>query len=343
MGTPAERDALIQSITIDINNLADVDADSLGRSAELSPDINFEETVPYFGEMLSCVRELGQRDLSHLPAPTLQDIANACKQLEKCVTRVREFVIAQDPVGECNQIKSEIFKSHEVVVGKLLLPLAFTATQTADYERLYRDAEGYIGTIKAEVEQFAAHMESVRRQARDALDSVLDQAALAGASSNALIFRTNADQHRDSATTWYKLTWVFLVMTFLAALGAVWMAIGSPPPPTTGSAIQLVFAKLVVLSTLSFGLFWASRNYKAQKHNETLNRHRANALSTFRTFVEGTADPAIKDAILLQASQAAFAGRPTGYDAPDKDSPTVNPIVPMFGGRSPFNVPVDGH
>lgn len=63
---------------------------------------------------------------------------------------------------------------------------------------------------------------------------------------------------------------------------------------------------------------------------------------TFRAFVEGTSDDRVKDAILLQASQAAFTGRPTGFDAPDKDSPTINPVVEIIGKSIPKASGADG-
>ena len=52
---------------------------------------------------------------------------------------------------------------------------------------------------------------------------------------------------------------------------------------------------------------------------------------TFRAFVEGTSDDRVKDAILLQSAQAAFTPRPTGFDSPEKELPTVNPIVEVLG------------
>ena len=102
-------------------------------------------------------------------------------------------------------------------------------------------------------------------------------------------------------------------------------------PPTTAVAIQYVVSKIILLSTLSFGIFWCARNYMASKHNETLNKHRANALMTFRAFVEGSDDSTIKDAILLQTSQAAFSNRPTGYEKQEKESQAINPVVEILG------------
>jgi hypothetical protein len=102
-------------------------------------------------------------------------------------------------------------------------------------------------------------------------------------------------------------------------------------PDNIAVALQYVANKIILLSVLSFGAFWCSRNYRAQKHNQILNQHRANALMTFRAFVEGTSDERVKDAILQQAAHAAFSGRPTGFDGPDKDMQAVNPVVEIIG------------
>ena len=56
---------------------------------------------------------------------------------------------------------------------------------------------------------------------------------------------------------------------------------------------------------------------------------------TFRAFVEGTSDKRVKDAILLQAAQAAFVGRPTGFDTAEKEFQTISPVVEILGKTIP--------
>lgn len=102
-------------------------------------------------------------------------------------------------------------------------------------------------------------------------------------------------------------------------------------PTSLQEVIQYIVTKVILLSTLSFGIFWCARNYKAEKHNQTLNQHRANALMTFRAFVEGTDDVRVKDAILIQAAQAVFTPRPTGFDSPEKEAQAISPIVEILG------------
>ncbi len=153
-------------------------------------------------------------------------------------------------------------------------------------------------------------------------------------STNAQIFMGVAKQHNVASRTWLTATIIMASATFLAALGAL-ATVFLYQPPDTATTIQYVVAKLLVISTLSFGVLWCARHYRAERHNETLNRHRANALMTFRAFVEGTTDNRVKDAILLQAAQAAFVGRPTGFDAPEKDAPSINPVVEILGKSLP--------
>jgi hypothetical protein len=71
-------------------------------------------------------------------------------------------------------------------------------------------------------------------------------------------------------------------------------------PVSAGQTIQYTSSKIVVLSVLSFGVVWSSRNFRAAKHNEVLSKHREDALGLFRAFVEATDDSRIKDAILLK-------------------------------------------
>jgi hypothetical protein len=59
-------------------------------------------------------------------------------------------------------------------------------------------------------------------------------------------------------------------------------------------------------------------------HNQVINRHRQTALTTFQAFVGSTSDLQVKNAVLLQATQAIFLPQPSGYLKADNDTPQVN-------------------
>lgn len=213
--------------------------------------------------------------------------------------------------------------------GRPYFPYYFPIRAT-DYAKIEREAKGYHATMKAEAEELSKFITNARSEAERALAAVKEQAAEAGVSTNAQIFVGDAQKHNSASKAWLKATIVMAAITFADAVAALITAFVYHPTGLSAT-IQYVVSKLLVLSTLAFVVLWCARNYKSQKHNETLNKHRANALMTFRAFVEGTLDNRVKDAILLQAAQAAFSGRPTGFDTAEKESPTINPVVEILG------------
>ena len=318
MATAEQRAEQLQGVKEQLRELVALDAKALARTTDLSPDINFKAAVPHFEEMLDVCKQLSERDLSRLTHDQLSTMSSAFDQLSSLIKQVQEFTLNQNTPGDvCKAIVASIADAYDGVMNPLLLPLAFTATQATDYAKIEREAKGYHATMQQEAEELSSFISSARTEAERALAAVKEQAAEAGVSTNAQIFVGVAKQHEAASGKWLKATVVMAVATFVAALAALITAF-LYQPTDVAATIQYVVAKLLVISTLSFGVLWCARNYRSERHNETLNRHRANALMTFRAFVEGSGDDRIKDAILLQAAQAAFLGRPTGFDSPER-------------------------
>tara|TARA_B100001964_G_scaffold245363_1_gene331872 strand:+ start:434 stop:1462 length:1029 start_codon:yes stop_codon:yes gene_type:complete len=331
MATPEERQEKIEKAKENISALANIKASTLARTEDLSKDLNFSEAVPFFEEMLDIIKQLNQRDISRLTFNQLDDILGACNKISRGIKLVNEFNLnVNAPAKVCKDIITNLKNAYDEIVGPLILPLAFTATQATDYAKIEREAKGYHATIKEEAESFRKVIDSYKNEAEKALQAVKKQAADAGVSVNAQIFLTDSGIHAKAAKKWLIATIIISSVTLAVAIGFVCISFGYDPGKTA-IAIQYVVSKIILLSTLSFGIFWCVKNYKSSKHNETLNKHRANALSTFKTFVEGSGDVAIKDAILLHAAQAAFVNRPTGYESQEREAQSINPVVEILG------------
>jgi hypothetical protein len=336
MSAKTERQKKIEDVSGKIATIAAVDPDSLSRTEELSREINFSAAVPYFREMIDIVRQLDQRDLSRLPTPELDQIDKSINALQGFIEQVRTFSLVQttNPSEASKTLIEQVSSAYDRIVHPLLVPLSFTATQATDYARLEREARGVHATIKEEHEKITSYLAEVKLQAANALDAVQKQAAEAGVSQNAQIFESAAKDSLKSADNWLLATEWSAATTFIIAL-ALLLSPLLYTPATTPQSIQLIFSKILVISVAFFVLVWCSKNYRAARHNEVLNQHRANALKTFRAFVEGTADVSIKDAILIQASQAAFSCRSTGFDGGDVDEQQVQPLVEALGRTLP--------
>ncbi len=331
MATPEQRNEKNEEAKKLLEELASQKATSLARTEELSRDINFSDAVPFFEEMIDIAKQLNQRSIDRLALNQINQIIAACTDLKNLIKKVNEFTLNQNtPADVCKAIIQEIKNAYDAIMEPLTVPLAFTATQATDYAKIEREAKGYHATMREEADAFKKMLESYKVDAEKALQAVKAQAAEAGVATNAQIFLTDSESHTKAAKKWLTATIWASIITLVVAVIFVLISF-KYKPESTAVAIQYVVSKVILLSTLSFGIFWSARNYKSSKHNETLNKHRANALMTFRAFVEGSGDPQIKEAILLQAAQAAFVNRPTGYDAQEKESQTINPVVEILG------------
>jgi hypothetical protein len=331
MANEEERLQHIDQAKVLLQKLSEIDTSSLARIEDLSQNINFSKAVPYFESMLDVIRQLADRDISRLSTSRLKGIINACKNIEGKIEEVRNFDLNQNtPADVCNNIIDSIINSYDNVVDPFIVPLAFTATQATDYAKLEREAKGYFSNLKDEYDNMMEYISSSKNDIDKALSAIKDQAAQSGVSTNAHIFSQDAVEQRKQAKKWLISTIVISTITFLVGIFFLIMTFVYRPDTVAG-VIQYVVSKLIILSALSFGIFWCSRNFKSYKHNEVLSTHRANALKSFRAFVEGSFDERVKDAILLQAAQAAFAVRSTGYDSQENETQSINPIIEVFG------------
>lgn len=331
MATIIEREKTIDDVSDLLSELSEIDAKTLGRTDELSRTINFEKTVPIFTEYLSIIKELNDRDIYRLSSQQAEKIRQSCNILNGLIKEVQGFDMNQNTPGDiCNAIILKVENSYDQIMDPLIVPLAFTATQATDYAKIEREAKGYNITIKAEHDKLIEFIEQSKTNAEKALNAVRDLAAEAGVSTNAQVFIQNSTNYETASQNWFKATIWTSGATFIAAL-AFLITSFLYTPATIPESIQYIVSKIIVLSSLSFGIYWSVRNYKSNKHNQTLNQHRANALQTFQSFYEGSDNPQVKNAILLQAANAAFSSRPTGYDSSEKELPTINPIVEILG------------
>ena len=331
MATPEQRNQKIVEAKKLLDELAGIKASSLARTEELSRDINFSEAVPPFEEMLDIVKQLNQRNIDRLALNQINQIISGCTNLNNLIAKVRNFTLNQNtPADVCKAIIQEVKNGYDAIMEPLTVPLAFTATQATDYAKIEREAKGYFATMREEADTFKEMLETYKADAEKALQAVKDQAAEAGVSTNAQIFLTDSGSHGKAAKKWLKATIWTAIITLLVTIVFVLISF-KYKPDNVAASIQYVVSKLILISTLFFGIFWCAKNYKSSKHNETLNKHRANALMTFRAFVEGSGDQQVKEAILLQAAQAAFVNRPTGYESQEKESQTINPVVEILG------------
>lgn len=311
-----------------LDEVASVDAASLGRRADLSKDINFDEVIPDFDELLNLVKQLRNRSLARLSTNHLTEVHHAASEILTLVREVRDFALAgNDPVARCDALKEKVRNAYDRAYNRLALPMSFTATQATDYSKIEREAKGLLLTVQTESKAFQDTLAKMKADAQSALANIQKQAAEAGVSQNAIYFRKDALRHRAIAAKWHKSTVVMTVATGFYTLAMLLLAFVHTPESALEAA-QLLIAKVLGFSVLTITTVWCARNYAAHRHNEMVDQHRQNSLATFKTFASGAESAPVRDAILLHASSSVFGPRSTGFE-PTKGEPS-QPSTPVI-------------
>jgi hypothetical protein len=252
---------------------------------------------------------------------------------------------------------SKAMAEFKAAYGQLVLD---GGKEAADYKEKVAAAEQMLKAQKDELEK--------------AMSAARDAAKYQAVTAQSKAFGDEADEALKESKFWMKATvgsvvfsliviwFVFLknlhpaVTDANSALGTKPIATASNQPSSTVSAapapandvlesktitaslLQQTVARILIVTMLYSAVVWCARNYFASKHNVTVNRHRRNAMNTFRAFVEGTKDPATQDFILRQAAACAFSPQQSGY-LKDESLPTPGPasqLVEMIkpGGKA---------
>lgn len=176
------------------------------------------------------------------------------------------------------------------------------------------------------------------------LDKVLNSAKTAagkvGVIEHAHIFANQAKEHLTASWWWMGVTILTGLATLVVAVWSIsWFMKDFEQLKVTGYAIQFGITKLVVFSIMYFTLVWVSRNYRSNRHNYIVNKHRQNALSTFKTFVDAVKDdPVTQNVILNKTTDCIFSHEISGYLPKEPESSPgmqqIFEILPKLNGKN---------
>ena len=158
-------------------------------------------------------------------------------------------------------------------------------------------------------------LESAINDAEKLLPMIREAAAKSGVSKQALYFRNEASIHQKSA----KCSLICIMLSALAIIALIGFITYFRNEEflkarDSYDAAQMILSKLLTFGVLTYLLIFFSRNYMSHKHNEVVNRHRENALKTFRALVESAGGSEDKrDIVLTHAAACIFAPQETGY------------------------------
>ena len=320
-------------------DLDQIDLDSLKRTdlsgAGFSFEIVHQDMLTVHG-MLRDILTSSREWLLDLPQGTFAGVGTCLQQFYEKLAAIRDFQISgENPIETHVGLLGEISNLCDSVKGSLPQIIAYLKSKqvekfesqlNATVAKSVEDLRTETNRTKEINDKGAAELAETQSEISRLKLELENQLRKKSISAHEQIFANQADKHQTGA-------WIWLGVTVILTLGfgyIFWELLKHLEP--TGSQLsailQNLFAKGFFLSLIYLLLNRSIKNYTAEKHLETINRHRQNALATFEAFAEAAGEnQETRDAVLLASTDAIFEANQSGYlSTRTSRSDSANPI-----------------
>ena len=184
--------------------------------------------------------------------------------------------------------------------------IAYGVARTTDVSLLETQARTTIQAIKDQSGKLTDQLNDAKTEADTTLIAIRAVASEQGVSQQAVHFKLEAEEQEKLAKAWLKYTYAFAIAVGVFAIFSLFFHKFELIRPTnTAEMFQLISSKFLIFAVLGYLLLMAARNYTTHKHNSVVNRHRQNALLTYRALVEASAEKGTEDIVLAHAASCS--------------------------------------
>ncbi len=310
----SDRPALNEA-QLSLTRMQEFDVTKLPRTDELGTQMNFETAIEPATRLINLYKQLPERSLRFFPDDILGKIKARANGDYHILEEILSFNSAQpDPSNVREQLLVKLESAYGQAFMSLYPWISYSVRVTTDLTRLESDARGIIQTVNDEAAKMIEHIKKLAETAEVALQDIRKTAAEQGVTQQAIYFKEESDSHMKSSQTWLKGTIITAILLALIAMGSLFLhLIPVLAPETIQQSIQLAVSKGLVFAVISYLLFLCVRSYLSHRHNAIVNKHRQNALQTYKTLVDAAQEMSNQDIILTEAARCIFTPQGTGF------------------------------
>lgn len=222
-----------------------------------------------------------------------------------------------------------VFGGHESKIDaayddafRVLVHIVSYQLSSHDFDALEKQAEQTVEKINLLNKDTHQTAEEVKQKVASIYEDTVGMAQQQAVSEQMAAFHEEAEDGKKAATNWLLACGISVVGFFLVAL---WSALSLPDMDSTGEVVFYVATRLAAFSVFVYALFFCAKNYAAHRHNYVVNKHRFNALRTYRAFIEASPTAETRNIVLMQAARCIYEQRDSGYTkSGGNDGNTVN-------------------
>lgn len=322
-------DIVIEDVIADLKRVQDFDPKTLVQREKLGDASSFEGAVEPASRLINLFKKLPAEAVYEFPASHKQQIQNWSKSAYALFEEILQFSVNEGNVEQRRKAQIDKLASEYQSYFNNLFPLiSYAVARTVDFNRLSEEGRAAVQSIRDETAKLTQDIMQTSDNAKSVLNEVREAAAEQGVTQQAKYFGDEATTHDTAAKKWLVASSVAGIVVVAYALGTlVFPQIEWLKASSTAEAIQLTVSKVLVFLVLSYILFQCVRNYSAHKHNAVSNKHRQNALMTYRTLAEAGGSAEARDTVLQHAAAANYAPNDSGYLRSEERGYGGNPVV----------------
>lgn len=307
--------SVLETCADSLGRVQQFDPATLGREDDLGRQMSFVEAVAYARAVVDVYKRIPLSALDDFTDSQLNAILGQANADFNVFKQILDFdANANNASATRRQLISALQVRRDQVFDQLWQFIAYGVARITDTSLLESQARGTIQAIKDQSDKLTQQLIDAKADADAALVAIRAVASEQGVSQQAIYFKGEAESQEALAATWldYTYRFAFAVAGFAVAslLLHKWAWLS---PSNTFEAIQLSTSKILVFAVLAYMLILSARNYTTHKHNAVVNRHRQNALLTYRALVEAAGEGGTRDIILAHAASCIFSPQDTGF------------------------------
>lgn len=306
--------SLREETLLALEQLQAFDCKTLARKDELG-SFAFDDAIAPAQQLINLYGQLPLETIDVLPDGILSKIKVQAAATQALFELVRTFSLDEGSVtGRHDQLVQKIIADYSTSFTVLHPWISYSIGRATNLDELAEEARAKVEEINNSAARTTKEIEEVKTQVTSVLEDVRRVAEEQGVSQEAHHFTRAAENHDEKADEWFghtkTLAWILAVYAVLTLFvhKIPWFA-----PESTYDTVQLGISKFLIFGVISYMLVLAARNYMAQKHNAILNKHRADALLTYRSLVEAGEEKSNRDIVLSHAAGCIYEAKPTGY------------------------------
>lgn len=302
-----------------LKRMQEFDSKTISRENELGKKFCFADAIKPANKLIQLYNQLSLTVLEDIPDNLLDTIK---RQADADFNKFQQALIFDPANMQQNQnattardsIINNIISAYSQAFNILWNHIAYGVSKSVDFQRMENEARAMIQSVKDKTEEITQELRNSQIQSGQILNDMRKAAAEQGVSQQAIYFKEEADAHKELSNQW---KWMTLYMAIgLGIYAIITLFVHKIPwlsPHNNYESVQLVSSKILIFGVISYIMFLAAKNFLSHKHNAIVNKHRQNALMTFKVLIDAGISQESKDIVLTHASACIFSPQETGY------------------------------